>query len=374
MSVRVLYTNTPTYIGGAEISLLTLMRHLDPQRYTPLLMTSGAGQLTEDALKYEIKTVVQGFPWFRKRYPWRYPASIIQMMNTIHQERVSLVHTNCDCSLRYAMHACQWSRIPYVSHVRDFVRTWFQPANVAALNRASAVIANSKAVAEACIHAGVESFRLNVIYNPVDVTLYQQAGDINPDELRRDLGLPDDAFVVGIVGQFHVVKGHSELVQAAPRILRAIPHAHFAVVGEAFTPDSKTVKEQLEHSIADADLTRYFHFLGYRHDLSRVMRSFDVLAVPSWTEPFGRVVVEGLAAGCSVVGTDVGGIPEIIEDGFNGLLIPPKDPDRLAEAIIGLAQNSTTRRRLAEAGLRSAQRFDVGQHVIQIQALYDTVA
>lgn len=373
MSSRILYVNTPSYTGGAEISLLTLLRNLDPARYVPLLVTTSQGQLTEQAQRYGIETVVQEFPCFRRRYPWRYPASILGLMRTIQQNHVVLVHSNCDHSLRYVRQACRLSRVPYVSHVRDFVRPWFQPSNLRALNTASAVVANSKAVATVCVDAGVNSSRVHLVYNPIDLAIFRQASKLNQLQTRCDLGLPVDAFIIGLIGQVQTIKGHSDLVDAAPLVVKEVPSAHFLIVGAAEAPGMQRFKGQLMQSLQDSGLTDRFHFMGFRDDIPQIIRSLDVLAVPSLTESFGRTVVEGLATGCPVIGTDVGGIPEIIRDGHNGLLIPPHDPHSLAGAITRLAEDGTLRHSLQQTGLRSVDRFSIEQHVDQIQTLYDRI-
>lgn len=374
MTRRILYVNTPTYTGGAEISLLTLMRHLDPKRYKPLLLTSGEGQLTEAAQGYGIETIIQEFPWFRKRYPWRYPASIMRLALTLRRHEVALVHTNCDHSPRYVLRACQLAQLPYVAHVRDFVRAWFEPHNLRALNRAAVVLANSQAVASACAEAGIEPARIRRVYNPIDLAPFQQLVDADRQPLRSSLGLPMDGFMVGIVGQIQPIKGHMDFVNAAAQVVASVPQAHFVVAGDAMIAKMQAFKEQLQQAVADNGLSDRFHFLGFRDDLPVVMRSLDVLVAPSWSESFGRVVVEGQAAGCPVVGTNVGGIPEIIQDGVNGLLAPPRDPASLAAAIVQLATDAALRAKLRTMGLRSAQRFNIQRHVEQIQSIYDAIA
>lgn len=373
MRVSVLYVDTPAFTGGAEISLLTLMRHLDPARYVPLLVTGGEGQLAQTAREHGIETFIQDFPWFRKRYPWRYPASITRLAMTMRRHKVALVHTNCDHSPRYVLRACQLARLPYVAHVRDFVRTWFEPHNLRALNRAAVVLANSQAVASACAEAGIEPARIRTVYNPIDLAPFQQLVDADRQPLRSSLGLPADAFVVGIVGQIQPIKGHIDFVSAAAQVVASVPQAHFVVAGDAMIARMQAFKEQLQQAITDNGLSDRFHFLGFRNDLPVVMRSLDVLVAPSWSESFGRVVVEGQSAGCPVVGTNVGGIPEIIQDGVNGLLAPPHDPTSLAAAIVRLGTDATLRAELRAAGLRSAQRFNIQRHVEQMQSIYDEV-
>jgi len=156
-------------------------------------------------------------------------------------------------------------------------------------------------------------------------------------------------------------------------VINRVPKAHFVVAGRASGVESQQFQNRLLQSIKNRGLEGRFHFLGFRSDIPSIMKSLDILVMPSWKEPFGRVVVEGQAAGCPVIGTNAGGIPEIIQDGVNGLLIPPKDPSSLAQAIIRLSLDATLRDRLGQAGLRSAQRFDVRQHVELIQKLYDAI-
>lgn len=373
MSNAVLYVNTPTYTGGAEISLLSLMRHLDPERYVPLLVTSGEGELANAARGHEIRVLVQEFPWFRRRYPWRYAASIARLIRIIRTRSIALVHTNCDHSLRYVMWACQVCRVPYVSHVRDFVRSWFQPSNLSALNKAAAVIANSQAVAAACTKAGTDPRLVRVIYNPIELSPYRLVANIDRQRMRFELALPSDAFLVGLVGQFHPVKGHVELVNAARLVRDTVPDALFLVAGEAFDTETNAFKDRLMQEVFESGLSERFRFLGFRSDIPQLMRAMDVLAVPSWTESFGRVVVEGLAAGCAVIATSVGGIPEIITDESSGLLIKPRDAKELAAAIIRLAEDHTLRCQLQSAGPLAAERFDAHLRSDEIQALYDEI-
>jgi glycosyltransferase involved in cell wall biosynthesis len=103
------------------------------------------------------------------------------------------------------------------------------------------------------------------------------------------------------------------------------------------------------------------------------MKAFDILVVPSVDEAFGRVVVEGMAAGCPVIASRVGGIPEIITQGQDGIMIPPKDTSSLVEAMLHLTRDAELRSRLTEEGRHTAQRFTAHRHASQIQAIYDDI-
>ncbi|MBE2240084.1 MAG: glycosyltransferase family 4 protein [Caldilineaceae bacterium] len=373
MAKAILYVNTPTFTGGAEISLLTLIRHLDPARYAPVLIAGGEGQLTAAAHQSGVETMVRDFPAFRKRYPWRYPRSVVDILSVLRWRQIALVHTNCDLSLSAVRHACRVAQLPYVSHVRDFTRAWFTPASLRALNGARAVVANSQAVADALIQAGVAKRLVRVIYNPVQGPKAVTTGGEPQVALRAALNLPANAFLVALVGQIQPMKGHEDLVRAAPAVLAALPNAHFLVAGAGHGPDAQTFRHHLDTLIGQHALTDRFHFLGFRTDVMEILQALDVLVAPSWREPFGRVVVEGQAAACPVIGAASGGISEIITHGQDGLLIAPHAPAQLAAAIVQVATDETLRQRLQRQGPLSAHRFAPLLHAEQVQQLYDQV-
>jgi glycosyltransferase involved in cell wall biosynthesis len=373
MRHSILYINTPTYTGGAEISLLTLMRNLNPERSKPLLLTSGEGQLTETARRYGIETRTQDFPWFRKRYPWRYPASIIKLILLIWRENIDLVHSNCDRGLPYLAAACRWARRPFVAHVRDFDRTWYEPNKVIILNRAARVIANSQAIAAACISAGVIENKIHVIYNPIDVSRFADVGTGARRTIREHLDLAGEDWIVGIVGQIRAEKGHEELLRAAQEICAYRSDVCFLVVGASYSDEDRLFQENLRTQVARLGLEHVFRFVGFQENVATWMRAIDVLAVPSWQEPFGRVVVEGLSAGCAVVATAVGGIPEIITHEQTGLLISPYAPEQLAQSILRLINDVELRKTLRVQGQLRAKVFSVEKHILHVQSLYDSV-
>jgi glycosyltransferase involved in cell wall biosynthesis len=371
---RVLFVSTPAYIGGAEVSLLALMEHLDATRYQPALVTGGPGPLLDEARAAGIPCAVQEFAWSSRRRPWRYPASVVSLGQRIRRGRFDVIHTNCDRSLRSVMWASLLSRTPYVSHVRDFSRTWFEARNVSALNRAARVVANSEATMRACIDAGVKQRLIVTLYNPIDLRAFKGVPAEARGQVRAELGIPSDALVVGFVGQIQRIKGCIEFVSAACEVAGQGPNTHYLLVGAAPPGDEAArFALELEQQVRASAWPERFHFAGYRADIPRVMRAIDILAVPSWNEPFGRVAVEGMAARCAVVGTNAGGLPEIVTDGRDGLLVPPNDVVALATAFARLRADQELRRRLANEGERSAERFSIEQHVDAAQGLYDRV-
>ena len=373
MNRGILYIDTPVHVGGAEQSLLTLISNLDPKRYHAELVTTMMSELVLQAQIVHIPVHVQEFAWFSRRRPWRYWTSILNLSHTIRSNNIALVHTNCDKSLPYAMVACRLTGVPLVAHVRDFVRSWFDGNRLKALKQAQLVVANSKAIKEASIAAGINRERIEVIYNPIDTLPFTQVETPAIKSLYKELGLPQDALIIGLVGQIDPIKGHEEFIEAAGPIVDQVPNAWFIVVGATYSDEQKFFERQLNDLVKNRNLQHRFLFTGYRRDIPVVMNLIDILIVPSWKEPFGRVVVEGLAAGCAVIGSDSGGIPEIIDHEISGLLVQPRNPEAITTAVLKIVRGPDFTDQLIKNGRKRSLSFGVSQHLLKIQAIYDCV-
>lgn len=227
------------------------------------------------------------------------------------------------------------------------------PLHSASLRRVDRFIAVSKSVKEVLIrHPGIDSARVVVIPNGVAVERFRaSSGGI---ELRERLGIPRDVKVVGIVGQISPHKGHEDLVEAAARLSPCYPSTIFLVVGEE--SGDGTFVHKLRSKIMQKGLGEKFFFTGFLDDVPSAMGLLDLLAVPSWEEPFGLVILEAMAAGIPVVATDVGGPREIVENGVSGLLVAPRAPRELAEAIASILANPELRARLSRNGRERVER------------------
>ncbi|MFN0071045.1 MAG: glycosyltransferase family 4 protein [Chloroflexota bacterium] len=374
MPHNILFVNTPTYIGGAEISLLILAEELQRRGHSCWLLTTGEGPLTRRAEELGIPVWIQPFPWLSRRKPGVYVRAILQIALLLRRFRIDIVHTNCDRSLPIMRWACRIAGRPYVSHVRDFVRGWFQPSGIAGLKDAQRVLANSNAVADVTREAGLASERIITVYSPIDVASLEPTAIQPRNHGREHLNLSPEHLVIGIVGQIQSIKGHREFVTACLAIAAILKDACFLIVGDP-PPDSLSTEFSLEIQglIASSPYGDRFFNLGFQGRIGPVLRSVDILAVPSWKEPFGRVAVEGLAAGCAVIASDSGGLPEIVVHDVNGLLIPPGDALALSHAFLRLATDPALRQRLARAGLESARQFTIARHVDVCEDVYRTV-
>ncbi|MFO8080699.1 MAG: glycosyltransferase family 4 protein [Armatimonadota bacterium] len=146
--------------------------------------------------------------------------------------------------------------------------------------------------------------------------------------IREEIGLPARHRIVGTVGAIVEQKGHRALVEAAPAVIEEMPHTTFVIVGGG------ELREELEARVNELGLGRRFRFLGYRDDVPRVLATFDLFVMPSLWEGMPYALVEAMAVGVPVVGSDIPGIADIVRPRQTGRLAPPGDPAALADTIL----------------------------------------
>jgi glycosyltransferase involved in cell wall biosynthesis len=181
---------------------------------------------------------------------------------------------------------------------------------------------------------------------------------------RREIGIAPTAPVVAVIGRFHPVKGQKGMLEIMMRVVRSCPAAMLVFVGDG---SERRECEQLANSLG---LTRSVIFLGQRDDVPELLAASDVVAVPSLSEGFGLVAIEGHAAGRPVVAYSVGGLPEVVTDGVDGTLVKLGDQDAFAAAVVTLLRESGLRQRYGEAGRANAERFSLERHVAALLQIY----
>ena len=173
-------------------------------------------------------------------------------------------------------------------------------------------------------------------------------------EVRRELGVPERALVVGTIGRMVAEKGYREFFAAARRVRAEMPEAHFVVVGD-HDPEKSDALSAAELDAAARDVT----FAGWREDVPDVIAAMDIFVLASWREGMPRSAIEAAAMGVPLVLTDIRGCREVARDDVDGLLVPVRDPERLALAILRMLREEELRARLGAAALKRARaRFD----------------
>jgi len=360
-------------IGGAEASLIELVTNLDRQRYSPFLITMAPGPLADAFKRIAAPVSYLSFPFFSRKRPWIYWGEIVAIIRMIRRNRIDLIHVNCDRAVPHAVLAARLTGTPILCHIHDMTRAWFLPRYVRYLNNSQRIIADSEATAEHCRQAGMSPQTVEVIYECVEIEKYLQAGEADRGRVQAELGIGEDEVVVGLVGHVLRYKGHEEFVRAAAVVAQQCPNVRFVVVGDDRMTDEPDFMPFLKSLANELGVASRLLFTGFRSDIPAVMAAMDIVAAPSWKEPFGRVVVEALAASRPVVGTNVGGIPEIVAHEETGLLVPPQNVEELAEAILRLVRDDTLRKRMGHLGPASVMKFDIKRHVELFDAQYQAL-
>ena len=213
----------------------------------------------------------------------------------------------------------------------------------------------------------VPADRVRVIWNGAPLDEFAPRPRERVQALRRDLGLPADALVVGTIGRLNEQKGHRYLLDAAATFLPRHPTARLLVVGDGdLAPSLRQQAQWL--GISERTL-----FAGHRTDVPDLLGVLDVFVISSNYEGTPLALFEAMAAGKAIVSTAVDGCREVLEDGVTGRLVPPRDPAALAEAIGALLADPARRNALADMARQASARYDIRSCVAQMEQLYDEV-
>ena len=374
--MKILFLDQSGKPGGAELCLIDIAK---PYRDSCLVGLFADGSfrnlLEQQQIPVEVLTtqsiqvrkessLVQGLASLGQLVPL-----ITKVVQTA--RKYELIYANTQKALVVGALASFFSRRPLVYHLHDILSTeHFSSINrrlaITLANRfASLVIANSKATKAAFIAAGGHSDITEVVYNGFEPEKYL-AQESNPHQLRQQLGI-DRQFVVGHFSRLSPWKGQHILLEAlayCPENVTAI------LVGDALFGEQDYV-EHLHHQVATLGLKKRVQFLGFRSDIVSLMSACDLIAHTSTApEPFGRVIVEAMLCGRSVVAAEAGGAIELVETGKTGWLVTPENPRQLAEVITTCYQKPEYAATIAkESQIQASQRFDLTKINQQIEQL-----
>ncbi|HVY60846.1 MAG TPA: glycosyltransferase, partial [Planctomycetota bacterium] len=344
--MRVLFPLNSAEIGGGNRSLLTLWAGLRPLGIDAAAVAPGAGPMVEACREAAVPCATSDFA----QPEWRRPLAAVRGLAGWRGllRGHDLVHSNGLQAARSVALAARLAGIPHVCHVRFGAPESYLAWVFRGLPGPAAFVFNSEALrgeaGPALAHACPRAAQ-HVVHNAVDL------GRFRPRP--RPAGV---APRIGIVANLAPVKGHEDfLLMARDLADRGIP-AELWIAGDDILGGGRA--ELLRRRAAELGLEGATRFLGHRADVAELMSELDVLVSASLEEPFGRVLIEAMACARPVVATAVGGVPEVVEDGVTGLLVPPAQPGRLADAVGRLLASPELRAAMGEAGRRrAAERF-----------------
>jgi glycosyltransferase involved in cell wall biosynthesis len=385
MTIEIVYVNHSAILGGGEISLLKLLRALDRERYRPLVASPGPGPLIQELDRLGVPRV--NLPISMHASPLRLARGLWDIRQRTRNVRI--VHGNSSRSLRVTVVLGRLLGARTVWHVRDRVdwerlpslERWFA-------RQADTIIANSAAVAR-----GLGPLPAQVVYNPVDTTEFRL--DRLGQSIREEFGIAPHEKLIGVVGRITVWKGHQTFIEALQRVKSCVPNAKALIVGEQFQRSVEADQRELEglrqrlwgqvaipsevvfqtqdlqHLVWELGLDGQVIFAGFCHGMPAIMAALDLLVLPSWWEPFGRVLIEAMASGKPVVATNLGGPAEIVRHQETGILVPPLDVTAMADAICEILTQPRLAAKMGKQGrLDAEQRFSLAQYVHKIERIY----
>lgn len=216
------------------------------------------------------------------------------------------------------------------------------------------------------LQLGVGKDRSKFVAIPSGVDLNKIADfKIDPAAKREELGIPENIRLVGSAGRLEPVKGYKYFVEASKKVKESVPDCLFLLIGDG------SLREELQRQIESLNLQQSFRILGWRDDINEIISFLDIFVLSSLNEGMGRVLVEAMAMGKPVVATNVGGIPSVVVDGETGILVPPRNPEALTEAIISLLRNPEKMKKMGEAGKERAKFFSVEVMIEKTEKLYE---
>lgn len=386
--VKVIFYNHTGQVSGAERVMLMILSGLDGARFQASVICPAEGDLTW--LAESLGAQVSNVELLRARFTWRpdylvkylksFAEVIFELRRKLVEARPDLIHANTIRAGLVATAATIGTDIPVLWHLHDMMPhhplstlvRWF-----AALSRRTKLLAVSRAVA-ARFQGGLLRWlsghaKIRVIHNAISLNRFV-ADTAASSRVRRELGVSEEQFLMGIVGQITRRKGQLELIRAFAKVAKQIPEAVLAVVGAPLFNDDHEYLAELKGVAGNLGVADRVIFTGARNDVPMLMQALDLLVLNSKAEPFGLVVLEAMACETPVLATAVDGVPELIRHGVTGWLIPPGNEKELAKGLVTLATDRKLRNALArEARSNTVPKFSAEKYQRLIEAYYSQV-
>jgi L-malate glycosyltransferase len=226
-------------------------------------------------------------------------------------------------------------------------------------------ICASEAIRRMLVADGVRADRAVTVHEGIDL---EHVAAAPVASLHEELWLPHGSPIVGNIAALVPHKGQRHLIEAAALVLKDIPDARFVIAGDG------ELRPNLEHQVKHLGLEKHVFFTGFRTDALSLLKAFDVFVMSSITEGLGTSLLDAMAGAKPIVATTAGGIPEVVQDGKTGFLVPPRDHHAMAAAIVKLLKDEALGRRMGDAGLALVRaKFSAERMVQETLRVYQSV-
>jgi glycosyltransferase involved in cell wall biosynthesis len=358
---RILHTEWSEGMGGQEMRILLEMQEHQKRGHQISLLAPPKGTLMKTAQEKGLEVIpLKIRHTFDVQSLWR-------IKKLLEQKNIEVLHTHSSVDSWVASLAGKWAKVPVVIRTRHIsVPARRRPLNyVYALP--DAVITTGVQIRKTLINAyGLRDDSVFSIPTGVDTNLFYPRPP-HPD-LKKELGLSADSLVISVVAVLRAQKRHELVIAAAPAILQRYPQARFLFVGEG--PRRAVIEEEIRRHHLEA----FFILTGHRKDIPDILAMTDIGIISSQAEGVPQFLLQAMAMAKPMVATSVGGIPDILNDGINGLLIPPEDSQTLTQAVFKILGDKNFSSLLGQRALELVQeRFTAGLMADQITQIYQSV-
>lgn len=354
--MKILHLNAARTMGGGEVHTHDLCRKLVQRGYDVVLACRTRGALHEKCLATGLRCIDLPFRGILDL------SSAYRLAAYCRAHGVTILHAHVGRDYVTAL----WVSLLYPSVKIVLTRHVIFPfgnsmVHRLLIKRTERIIAVSSAVKSVLLSNGqIPEQKIRIIHNGIDLDVY---GNRDPHYTRFA------GCTIGMIGQIAPNKGQEVLIRSVPAVVAAFPRARFIIAGSSFKDHDYA--SGLVRLCRDLDVAGNVEFQGYSDDVAGLMNRLRILTLCSEKEAFGLVVVEAMACGTPVITADCGGVADIVEDGENGLIVPPGNPRQLAEAIIRLLSDTDLCRYLAENGRKTVRaRFDLETMATATAELY----
>ena len=375
--------------GSAQNTLLTALNH-DLQRFSVRLIkgSSGESAMTEEETQLLRDQLAEGrkrglevinIPSLVRRIsPLNDLMALISIFQLLHHSKPDIVHTHTSKAGILGRLAAWMARVPIIIHTPHghvfyghfgslLSRIFLHIEKLLGKITHHQIALTHQECNDYLRLAVSQPTNTSVIHSGVDVHRFIE-GAKQRKKKRKELGVPPDSLVIGYVGWLVSIKGVTYLISAMARVVEQHPESILVLAGKG--DDKGDEETKLRERVEGLGLEDRVRFLGWRADVDEIMASFDIFVLPSLNEGMGRVLVEAMAAGLPIVASRVGGIPDLVKDGQNGLLVPSEDAAALGKAICDLLADKKERKRMGETGKRMCRQYSSEAMVEQIHSLY----
>ena len=352
-------SNHGTMLGGGEYSFLDLLSQLPPP-WNVLAVVPVEGELAAGLRKKGIQTQVIPLPSIRPWYTLNILSTLGAYFKFCRRYCPALIYTNGSRAALYGGLVGRMLSIPVIWHCRIANSDFLLDSLLTRLS--TKIVANSQATARRFQPAFHE--KLSIVYNGIDLDW------IGSNEITRPELIQPDWRVILVVARVSRWKRHDLALSAFEDIAESDPDLHLFCLGAKDASDPEWW-DNLQDRTRRSPFSHRIHWIGQVDDVRPWYRSANLLILVSENEPFGRVLVEAMACGVPVVATRTGGIPEIVRDGQDGLLVAPGRVEEIAETMLKLLNDDALREKTARSALDRANVFSLDAHVAKMKEVFE---